>query len=96
MAKQKLGDLQRLHINASDAFGNRLTTGGDRGVFSAAIEEPGSTALGCVVSDANDGTYNISYFPTRPGRHTLSVKCNNNHISNSPFSFGRANAFAPT
>jgi predicted ATP-grasp superfamily ATP-dependent carboligase len=40
------------------------------------------------VEDNNDGTYKISFFPTRTGSYKAYVTINGTDVKNSPFAFG--------
>ncbi len=40
------------------------------------------------VEDNNDGTYKISFFPTRTGSYKAYITINSADVKNSPFSFG--------
>jgi ankyrin repeat protein len=71
-------------INAVDQYGRPRKKGGDE--FEIAIvEEKTKANVEAFVKDFRNGTYEVTYIPQTPGTYTLSIKLNQQHIKNSPF-----------
>lgn len=48
-----------------------------------AIEGPSQAKIEC--EDQNDGSCNVSYWPTEPGEYAVHVTCDDEDIEHSPF-----------
>lgn len=48
-----------------------------------AIEGPSQAKIEC--EDQNDGSCDVSYWPTEPGEYAVHVTCDNADIEHSPF-----------
>ncbi|XP_056886681.1 filamin-B isoform X1 [Takifugu flavidus] len=55
----------------------------DVGVLGFAIEGPSQAKIEC--EDQNDGSCDVSYWPTEPGEYAVHVTCDNADIEHSPF-----------
>jgi len=80
---QHYGTLESMEIVALDSSSNPLILGGTQFVASLV----GPVQLDGYITDNDDGTYMVSYFPTRSGEYVLNVQLNGHHIKNSPFRF---------
>ena len=77
------------NIIARDANGRELLTGGgDCSVEVTCVPTVTQKTVKytSTVTDNQDGTYKVSYFPEYPGHTKVSVKFNNEDIQGSPFS----------
>ena len=70
-------------VEARDAFGNRVTTGG-ADVTAAVVDGPNEGAF-IFVEDREDGTYRISYLPLDTGTDTIDIRLGGAPIAGSPF-----------
>jgi ferritin-like protein/filamin/ABP280 repeat protein len=69
-------------IQAMDANGNKILTGGE----TVAATVTGANNLGAQrVADAFNGSYNFTYTPTIEGSDTIEITMNGQPISGSPF-----------
>ncbi|XP_053303290.1 filamin-B [Pleuronectes platessa] len=57
--------------------------GTDVGVLGFAIEGPSQAKIEC--EDQNDGSCDVSYWPTEPGEYAVHVTCDEEDIEHSPF-----------
>ncbi|XP_029007336.1 filamin-B isoform X2 [Betta splendens] len=57
--------------------------GSDVGVLGFAIEGPSQAKIEC--EDRNDGSCDVSYWPTEPGEYAVHVTCDEEDIEHSPF-----------
>ncbi|XP_029947767.1 filamin B a isoform X1 [Salarias fasciatus] len=57
--------------------------GTDVGVLGFAIEGPSQAKIEC--EDKNDGSCDVSYWPTEPGEYAVHVTCDEEDIEHSPF-----------
>ncbi|XP_018518812.1 LOW QUALITY PROTEIN: filamin-B [Lates calcarifer] len=57
--------------------------GSDVGVLGFAIEGPSQAKIEC--EDQNDGSCDVSYWPTEPGEYAVHVTCDEEDIEHSPF-----------
>lgn len=79
-------------IQAKDALGRSLTTGG----AYFAVSSTGPAPITFTVVDLGNGLYNVSYTPSTYGTYLISVKLNGrNPISNSPFTVNVAAQLDP-
>src|SRR5690606_41914978 len=76
------GSVTTITVQAKDANGNNLTTGG---ATVAAAVSGANTATPAVV-DNGDGTYTLTYTPTTSGTDNVAITLNGNAISGSPYS----------
>jgi hypothetical protein len=72
-----------LSVQVKDQFNTNFKEGGD---FVAA-DFKGPAHFEGYVEDNNDGTYKISFFPTRTGSYKAYVTINGTDVKNSPFAF---------
>jgi len=71
-------------VEAKDANGRRVPTGGDP--FKIRVQGPsGGMDLMCSFSDQGDGTYTAAYTPLKPGFHTVEISLNDEPVMGSPF-----------
>ncbi|XP_076669355.1 filamin-A-like isoform X2 [Andrena cerasifolii] len=59
------------------------TKGAGAGGLSLAVEGPSKAEISC--HNNKDGTVSVSYLPTAPGEHKISVKFGDKHIRGSPY-----------
>jgi len=82
------GEPARFTIQARNKQGDKLTHGGDP--FDVEIEGPDDTIVEVRVVDNKDGTYNVTYQPTEPGKYKVCVLLRGvnpifyDHVGNSP------------
>ena len=70
-------------VEARDAFGNRVTTGGAQ-VTAEIIDGPNEGAF-VFVDDREDGTYRVSYLPLDTGTDDIDIRLDGAPIAGSPF-----------
>jgi len=70
-------------IQARNRIGDPMKTGGDP--FKVEIIGPHNSLVDHEMADANDGKYEVTYEPTVPGDHLISITLNTIHIVKSPF-----------
>jgi filamin len=70
-------------VISKDQNGNQVPTGGDP--FSVKVTGPGGQPLICQFQDNHSGSYDAVYTPTQPGRHTVEVLLNGEHVKGSPY-----------
>jgi filamin len=70
-------------VFSRDQNGNQVPTGGDP--FSVKVSGPGGAPLICQFQDNNSGTYDATYTPVHPGKHTVEVLLNGEHVKGSPY-----------
>ena len=75
------GTTVNVTVQARDALGNDLTSGGATVTVSVGGANPGALA----VTDQNDGTYTASYTPTAAGADNLTIMLNGSGIGGSPY-----------
>ncbi len=76
------GEPTDIVVQARDANGNPLTTGGE----AVRITVAGANTAGPIVAaDQNNGTYRASYTPTAAGNDEVTITMNGTQISGSPF-----------
>ncbi len=80
-ASAAAGTAVNITVQARDALGNPVTSGGATVAVSVAGANPGSLT----VTDPNDGTYTASYTPTVAGGDNLTITLNGGGISGSPY-----------
>lgn len=76
------GQTTEITVQARDANGNPLTSGGS----TVAISISGANTANPVVTDEDDGTYTASYTPTATGTDNIAITLGGAHISGSPYS----------
>src|SRR5690606_3650302 len=76
------GSVTTITVQAKDANGNNLTTGG----ATVAGSVTGANTATPAVVDNGDGTYTLTYTPTTSGTDNVAITLNGNAISGSPYS----------
>ena len=76
------GSATSLTVQAKDAQGNNLSSGGATVVISIT----GANSATPSVTDNGDGTYSASYTPTATGNDSVAITLNGSGISGSPYS----------
>ena len=84
-----VGQLASFVITAKDKEARVVTQGGDAWVVT--IDNAGDQVR-AAVADQQDGTYRVTFTPTRAGACTVSVALNNVTLKGSPFRFTVASA----
>ncbi|KAL6058314.1 Filamin B, beta (actin binding protein 278) [Balamuthia mandrillaris] len=71
-----------------DICNNPATQGGDAELLEIIFEGPGvvENPVNYTLTDNDDGTYTIEYFPFRTGTYILNILIGGEHIQGSPFS----------
>jgi hypothetical protein len=69
-------------VQMMDTFGNKRQQGGDR--LQVLV---GDGSVEASVTDRNDGTYEVSFVPTKSGLHDLCVSLDGAKIRGSPYGF---------
>jgi hypothetical protein len=78
-----VGSVTTITVQARDASGNALTTGGN----AVAITVSGTNAVGALtVLDNGNGTYTASYTPGTAGSDMVSITLDGTAVGGSPFS----------
>jgi len=80
-------------IIAKDGNGKPILSSGIP--FSVKLEEPDNTEISIPIVDKGDGTYAITWLPTRTGSHKLTVQLNNKDLHNSPLTVNVEEAALP-
>ena len=75
------GAATNVTVQAKDALGNNVTTGGD----TVVVVVGGFNVAGPVVTDVGDGTYTCSYTPNWAGPDTVAITLNGTSISGSAY-----------
>eukprot|EP00698_Gefionella_okellyi_P019273 TRINITY_DN5888_c0_g1_i1.p1 TRINITY_DN5888_c0_g1~~TRINITY_DN5888_c0_g1_i1.p1 ORF type:complete len:5059 (-),score=1335.09 TRINITY_DN5888_c0_g1_i1:98-15274(-) len=83
LSKATAGEQATFNITASDAFGNRVTTGGDHFDVSVVAEK---VTIDARVTDNGDGTYTAFYALPYAGPAQLRISLAGKAIRDSPFS----------
>ena len=72
-----------ISVQATDAYGNPRSTGGD----TVRVSVSGANSYGPVIAvDRGDGTYTLAYTPAKKGTDRVDITMNGTPIKGSPFS----------
>ncbi|XP_037074978.1 tripartite motif-containing protein 2-like isoform X2 [Pollicipes pollicipes] len=74
-----------VRLTALDYHGERQTGGGDP--VTARLSDPDGEAMAVRVTDLDDGTYQLTFRPRRPGPHALDVRLFGRPVARSPLLF---------
>jgi len=72
-------------ISPKDSNGKPLSVGGIP--FKAKVKNPDKTESPLPINDKGDGTYGLTFTPTKPGDYQLDVQLNDTNLKNTPVKF---------
>jgi len=79
----KVGEETLITITVRDKFGNPVTGVAD--ALSLSITGANENVGFSGITDNGDGTYSVTYIPTRPGNDQIRITLNGNEIFGNPF-----------